>query len=112
MSIAALLNSDQVIALRANAMSLITKLTGEKAPYLHIDPEKLSRQQLRRRVLDVISYRTLYKSKIWDAGEAFKECSARHASATDEFIEESLELIAEIQMQVDAVKSHSFRVTP
>ncbi len=112
MSIAALLSSDQVVALRANASSFIGKLTGEEAPYFHINPEKLSRQWLRRRMLDIIAYKTLYKSKAWDAGEVFKKCSARHVSAIDKFIEENLELIAEIQMEVAVILAHSFRVTP
>lgn len=112
MSIAALLSSDQVVTLRANATSLIGKLTGEKAPYFYINPEKLSRQRLRKRMLDIIAYRMLYKSKAWDAGGVFKKCSVRHAPATDEFIEENLELIAEIQMEVTTILAHSFRVTP
>lgn len=111
MSMTTLLSSDQLVALRRKASSLIGNLTGENAPYFHINPQILSRQRLRRRMLDVIAYKMLYMSAPQDSGRVFRECCARHASVIDNFIEENLALIAEVRMQV-AADSAEMRVEP
>lgn len=96
-------NLDQVTILRKKAQAFIEKLIDHPPGYLYINTQTISRQALRGRMIHLIA-----KMLSWQSGEAqvrektTSECVARYGPAIDAFIEENVDLIAEIRMAVSA----------
>lgn len=94
---------NQVASLNVMVRVLIRKLTDAKPGFFSVEPEKLSRQWLRKRIID-----SMVTSTLWHAPdsrtieELLRDYSARYGSSVDAFIEKNLELIAEIRMAVSA----------
>jgi hypothetical protein len=97
---------NRVSLLGMNVRSFVERTIGHRSGPFFIEPKKLSREWLRDRILNLISLATFtVPTEIRDQDAVFVECVSRYGTAVGKFIEENLDLIAEIKMGVDAEES-------
>jgi len=97
---------DRTATLGMITRSFVERLIGTRCPTLHIKPDLLGREWLRQRIFDLISMAifTLPKEPR-SHDEVFNECVSRYDTVVGKFIDENLDLIAEIKMGIDAQNS-------
>ena len=90
---------DQCALLGMNAKTVMERLIGKKPSFFMIDPEKLTREWLRTRMVESMSAILFCQpTERRSQDQLVKECFVRYGATIEEFIEAHLDLIAEIRM--------------